>query len=62
MENKKELEELHKKSLEKIDNLIKGNSKLKADHKEKLDQAKTHWQDSWNSLMDLLVYLEHIEL
>lgn len=62
MENKKELEDLHKKSLERIDDLIKKNSNLKADHREKLDQAKAHWQNSWNSLMDLMVYLEHIEL
>lgn len=40
MEHKKELEELHKKSLDKIDALIDSKKNLTEDHHEKLKEAK----------------------
>ena len=62
MEHKKELDELHKKSLDKIDALIDSKKNLTEDHHEKLKEAKKKWQDSWSGLMDVLVYLETLEI
>jgi Na+/phosphate symporter len=62
MEHKKELEELNKKSLEKIDEYIKAKGSLNKEHHEKLTEAKNKWQSSWSDFMDLLMYLERVEL
>jgi len=62
MEHKKELEELNKKSLEKIDEYLKTKGNLDKDHHEKLSAAKHKWQSSWTDLMDVLMYLERIEI
>ena len=62
MEHKKSLEELHQQSLEKIDEYVKNNPKFKEEHHEKLNEAKTKWQSSWNEFMDVLMYLETLEI
>ncbi|HSQ44572.1 MAG TPA: hypothetical protein VLM16_06220 [Ginsengibacter sp.] len=62
MEHKKELEELNKRSLEKIDEYLKTKGKLDKDHHEKLNAAKHKWQSSWTDLMDVLMYLETLEI
>lgn len=62
MEHKKELEELNKKSLEKIDEYLKTKGNLDKDHHEKLNAAKKKWQSSWTDLMDILMYLETLEI
>ena len=62
MEHKKELGELHKKSLDKIDEYLKTKKNLGAEHHEKLNEAKKKWQDSWTGLMDVLMYLETVEI
>jgi restriction endonuclease S subunit len=62
MEHKKELEELHKKSLDKIDEYLKTKKNLSGEHHEKLKEAKKNWQSSWTGLMDVLMYLETLEI
>ena len=62
MEHKKELEDLNKKSLEKIDEYLKAKGTLDKEHGEKLTEAKNKWQSSWDDFMDLLMYLERLEL
>jgi hypothetical protein len=62
MEHKKELDELNKKSLEKIDEYIKTKGSLNKEHHEKLTEAKNKWQSSWSDFMDLFMYLERLEL
>jgi hypothetical protein len=62
MEHTKELEDLHKKSLEKIDEYLKTKESLGEEHHEKLDDAKKKWQSSWTDFMDVLVYLETLEI
>jgi hypothetical protein len=62
MEHKKELDELHKKSLDKIDEYIKTKKNLGEEHHEKLTEAKKNWQTSWTGLMDVLMYLETLEI
>ena len=62
MEHKNELDELHKRSLDKIDEYLKSKKNLGAEHHEKLNEAKNKWQDSWTTLMDVLKYLETLEI
>lgn len=62
MESKKELDDLNKKSLDKIDEYLKAKNNLGKEHHEKLDDAKKKWQASWSDLMDVLMYLERVEI
>ena len=62
MEHKKDLEELNKKSLDKIDEYLKTKKNLGKEYHKKLNEAKKKWQSSWTDLMDVLMYLETIEI
>ncbi len=62
MEHKKELDELHQKSLDKIDEYLKSKNNFGKEHLEKLTDAKKKWQSSWSDLMDVLMYLETLEI
>lgn len=62
MEQKKILEDLNQKSLEKIEEYLKSKGALKQEHHDKINEAKTKWQNSWNDFMDVLMYLERLEL
>lgn len=62
MENKKMFEDIHHQSLEKIEAYLKNKGTLKQEQHEKIDEAKSKWQNSWNEFMDVLMYLETIEL
>lgn len=62
MEHKKDFEELNKKSLEKFDEYLKTKAHLDPEHHEKLNEAKKKWQSSWTDFMDVLMYLETIEI
>ena len=63
---KKELEDLHKKSLEKIEEYFKEYFRTKEnlgeEHHEKFNDAKKKWQSSWTDFMDVLMYLETLEI
>ena len=62
MEHTKELEDLNKKSLEKIDEYLKTKENLGEEHHEKLNEARKKWQSSWADFMDVLMYLETLEI
>lgn len=62
MEHKKELDELNRKSLDKIDEYVKTKKNLRKEHHEKLDEAKKKWQATWSDLMEVLMYLETVEI
>ena len=63
MEHKKILEDLNKQSLEKIEEYMKSKGdKLRLEEHDKLNEAKDKWQSSWNDFMDILMYLERIEI
>jgi len=62
MEHKKELDDLNKKSLEKIDEYLKSKKNLDQEHHEKLNAAKNKWQSSWTDFMNILMYLETLEI
>jgi hypothetical protein len=61
MQHKKELDELNKQKLDKIEEYLK-TKKIGAEQKEKLDDAKSKWQEAWAKYMDVLIYLETFEL
>ena len=62
MKHKKKLDELHKKSLEKVDDFVKKKGKLKDEEHEKVHSAKEEWQKAWSKLMETLMVLERIEI
>ncbi|MEP6952419.1 MAG: hypothetical protein ABI863_24210 [Ginsengibacter sp.] len=66
MEQTKELEDLHKQSLEKINEYFKKylepRQDLAEEHHEKLNEAKEKWQSSWTDFMDVIIYLETLEI
>lgn len=62
MGKKKKLEELHKKSLQKVEDYVKKKGTIKEEHHEKLHHAKEEWQKAWTKLMDALMVLERIEI
>ena len=62
MKHKKKLDELHKKSLEKVDDYVKKKGKLKDEEHEKVHSAKEEWQKAWSKLMEALIVLERIEI
>ena len=61
MEHKKELEDLNKQKLEKIDAYLKTKN-IKTEDKEKLEDAKSKWQEAWAKYMDVIMYLETLEI
>ena len=63
MEHKKNLEELNKKSLQKLEEYLKIKEVvLKEDDHKKLHSAKEEWQLAWNKLMEALLVLERLEI
>lgn len=62
MGHKKKLEELHKKSVQRVDDYVKKKGTIKDESHEKLQQAKDEWQKAWAKLMDALIVLERIEI
>lgn len=62
MQHKKTLEDLHKKSLEKIEEYLQTKSHLKTEEHSKISEAKKKWQNSWTEFMDMLMYLETLEI
>jgi hypothetical protein len=62
MKDKKKLEELHKKSLQKVEDYVSAKGTLKEEHHEVVHKAKEEWQKAWNKLMETLLILERIEI
>ena len=62
MDHKKRLEELHKEVIEKLNEYEKAKGEMENEHHEKLNEAKTNWQNAWNKLMEVLMVLERLEI
>ena len=62
MEHKKKLDELHKESLEKIEDYINTKKDLTDEQKEKLNHSKKEWQEAWNRFQEMILYLEQLEI
>ena len=62
MDHKEKLTELHKASLEKVDEYVKTKGELNKDHHEKVHTAKEEWNNAWNKMMEALLILERLEI
>jgi len=62
MDHKSKLAELHKESLEKLEQYISSNVLLKLNEKKKIQDAKNEWHNAWINLQEALLILEKIEI
>lgn len=62
MEHKKQLEDLNKAALEKMDAYLKTKGEAAGPHQEKIDDAKNKWQAAWNEFLETLMVLEKLEI
>ncbi len=62
MDHKEKLAELHKASVEKLDEYLKTKGDIKKDHHEKVHAAKDEWTNAWNKMMEALLVLERLEI
>jgi len=62
MDHKEKLDELHKASVEKLEEYLKAKGELKQDDHEKVHAAKDEWANAWNKLMETLLVLERLEI
>jgi hypothetical protein len=61
MEHKKELEELYRQKKEKIDAYLKTKN-IKPEDRKKHDEALSEWEKAWAKYMDVIMYLETLEI
>lgn len=62
MEHKKQLEDLNKEALEKLEEYMKTKGEALTEHHEKIGAAKDKWQLAWNEFLETLLVLEKIEI
>ena len=62
MEHKKDLEELNRQALEKLEAYIISKEMGAGPHKEKINAAKEKWQAAWNEFLETLLVLERLEI
>ncbi len=62
MEHKKQLEDLNKEALEKLEEYMQTKGEAITEHQEKIGAAKDKWQLAWNEFLETLLVLEKIEI
>ncbi|HTC01472.1 MAG TPA: hypothetical protein VK705_12400 [Ferruginibacter sp.] len=62
MDHKNKLTELHKESLERLEEYIASNAFLELNEKKKIQDAKNEWHNAWINLQETLLILEKIEI
>ena len=62
MDHKNKLTELHKESLDKLEQYVASNALLEPSEKKKIQEAKDEWQIAWTKLQETLLILEKIEI
>ena len=62
MDHKNKLTELHKESLERLEEYIASNAFLELNEKKKIQDAKNEWQEAWIKLQEALIVLEQLEI
>jgi len=61
-DHKERLEELHQEASKRFDEYVKAKGELGKEHQEKLNKAKTDWQNAWIKLKEVLMVLENLEI
>jgi len=62
MDHKEKLTELHKETLQKVEELVKAKGELKQDDHDQIHSAKEEWNNAWNKMMEVLLVLERLEI
>ena len=62
METNKQFEDLHKATLQKLDDYLKTKEGKGVEDQEKIGAAKDKWQAAWNEFLETLVVLEKLEI
>ena len=62
MEPTKHFEDLHKATLEKLDDYMKSKASQDPEQHAKINVAKDKWQLAWNDFLETLVVLEKLEI
>jgi uncharacterized phage-associated protein len=62
MEPKKQLEDINKEALEKLEDFIRTKGTASEEHQEKISTAKEKWQAAWNEFLETLLVLERLEI
>ncbi len=62
MEPTKQFDDMHKATLEKLDDYLKSKAGKDVDHQQKIGAAKDKWQSAWNEFLETLVVLEKLEI
>jgi hypothetical protein len=62
MEHTKQLEELNKDTLAKLEAYIKTKADASEEDHEKIGVAKDKWQAAWNEFLQTLIVLEKLEI
>lgn len=62
MEHTKQLEDLNKETLAKLEDYIKNKGEAGAEHHEKINTAREKWQAAWNEFLETLTVLDRLEI
>lgn len=62
MEPTKHFEDVHKATLDKLEDFMKSKPGGDAAQQEKVKDAKDKWQSAWNEFLETLVVLEKLEI
>jgi hypothetical protein len=62
MEHKKILEDLNRQKLEKIDEYLKTKKNIAPEQQKELEHARNKWQEAWAKYLDVIMFLERLEL
>ena len=62
MQHKKELEDLNRQKKEKIEAYLKSRKSLTPEDRQKHDAALSEWEKAWAKYMDVIMYLETLEI
>ncbi|HMG82193.1 MAG TPA: hypothetical protein VK559_04090 [Ferruginibacter sp.] len=62
MDHRNKLADLHKESLQKLEETVASNTLLAASERKKIHDAQNEWQNAWIKLEEALLILEKIEI
>lgn len=62
MDHKNKLTELHKESLDRIEQYLASNTLLEPSERKKIHDARDQWQNAWVNLQEAMLVLEKLEI